>query len=332
MLCAVVHGVFSLATVRSLYIDSNIRTSSIKRLRHNHACLLGRHRYDRASGGGGGAAAADAHSTHSTTLFLFSSDQLDDPTFYGASLLWGLNLYLGFDWFLAPLGLDNDFNPATRTTVALGRLLAGRGLNAAFTKPIVDTDGERPELGTRIGTGANSAYAVAVLENGENDSDWLTDREAGLSSTPPWYLRVVVLLFYVLLGVAVTSVTDRESFLTAAVFFVISCVYEIGRPTLPTREEALADAKLERAVADFVEKRVLIYGEESSSPVRMDEAVNERELVKAFRDDMGREVEEFPDFQIELLFRSYGTGRSLAGYVKGLRLLKKEKAAIVREE
>lgn len=91
-----------------------------------------------------------------------------DGAAIAGSLLWGLNLYFGFDWLLAPVGLDNDFNPATRTTVALGRLLAGRGL-AAAAAPIVDTDGERPELGTRIGTGANLACAAAADLTPPND-------------------------------------------------------------------------------------------------------------------------------------------------------------------
>ena len=47
---------------------------------------------------------------------------LNFATFGG--LAWALNLYLGFDWLLAPLGLENDFRPGDRATVALGRALA----------------------------------------------------------------------------------------------------------------------------------------------------------------------------------------------------------------
>lgn len=339
LLCAA-RGVFPLVSIRPLHSVSKAALP-ITHNNNNNKCPEGRFgnhnvpndpfnvRRKNNNNHNGVVVLSMVPNDESMTTSLLTSALLNDATssvdltFAGASLLWALNFYFGFDWLLAPLGLDNDFNPATRTTVALGRLLAGRGF-ADAAKPIMDTDGERPELGTRIGTGANSAYLVAIEEQDGSEQDWLTDREAGLSSTPPWYLRLAVISIYVLLGVLVTIVTDRESVLTAAVLVVIACVYEIGRPTLPTRAEALLDAKLDRAVANFCEERVLIYGEDSS--VRIDEAVNERELVKAFRIDTGYVESEFPDFQIELLFRSYGTGRSLAGYIKGLRLVKKQNA------
>ena len=51
-------------------------------------------------------------------LAAYGGDGGVDVAAVAGSALWGVNLYFGFDWLLAPLGLDNDFNPATRTTVA----------------------------------------------------------------------------------------------------------------------------------------------------------------------------------------------------------------------
>ena len=88
------------------------------------------------------------------------------------------------------------------------------------------------------------------------------------------------------------------------------------------------DAKLDLAVKEFIKERVLLYGQDDvpngASPVRRDEATNERELVAAFRGEMPEELSSISDFQIEIRMRSYGNGRSNSGFIKGLRLLPKK--------
>ena len=101
-------------------------------------------------------------------------------------------------------------------------------------------------------------------------------------------------------------------------------VYEIGRPALPTRAEALLDAELDAAVAAFAAARLVRFGDEvadGAAPVRQDETVNEREIVRAFRGDKGYSAAEVADTQIEMRLRGYGTGRTNAGFIKGLRLI-----------
>lgn len=264
-----------------------------------------------------------------------------DPSFLGGSLLWGLNFYYGFDWILAPLGtnLDSDFNPAYRTATFLGNVLAGRPLEAAVKEAagsILVDDGERPEMGSRIGSGANAGFAAAGAVAGDDEaavedgpSDWLSDRAAGLRSSAPLPLRLAVVLIYGIVGAL--AMTIAGSFQTAAVLAVPALVYEIGRPSLPTREEAILDAKLDEAVAKFAEEQMLMYGQEflpeGVAPVRRDEATNERELVGVFRKglrglDAALLDRDVSDFQIEMRMREYGTGRTEAGYIKGVRLLR----------
>lgn len=111
---------------------------------------------------------------------------------------------------------------------------------------------------------------------------------------------------------------------TSAVLAFAASVYEIGRPALPTREEALADARLDAAVAAFAATRLAQVGGdvgEGVAPVRVDETVNEREVVRAFRESEGNGAADVSDFQIEMRLRAYGNGRSNAGFIKGLRLL-----------
>lgn len=257
-----------------------------------------------------------------------------DPYFLGGSFLWGLNFYYGFDWLLAPLGtgLDSDFNPAYRTATFVGSLLAGKSPAEALEAsggPITDEEGDRPELGSRIGSGANVGYTTAVA-NSETDTDWLSDREAGLRSSPPLPLQLLVALAYGLVGVLVMTVTD--SLQTAAVLSIPAAVYEIGRPSLPTREEAILDAQLDQAVTTFCNERLMVYGQEivpdGVAPVKRDEATNERELVAVFKREL--ELQQSPlwqnqdlsDVQIEMRFRELGTGRSEGGYIKGIRLLR----------
>ena len=276
-------------------------------------------------------AGVGARAGASTALAAYGDGGVDFAAAAG-SVLWGINLYFGFDWLLAPLGLDNDFNPATRTTVALGRLLAGRGLQAAAA-PIIDTDGERPELGTRIGTGANLAYAVDVNDAGSGGGgggapDWLAERELGLRSEPPLPLRLAVGALYLALGAAAQAVVGAGDAAiaaqTGAVLAFAAGVYEIGRPALPTRAEALLDAELDAAVAAFAATRLVRFGDavaDGVAPVRQDETVNEREIVRAFRGDKGYSAAEVADTQIEMRLRGYGTGRTNAGFIKGLRLI-----------
>lgn len=265
----------------------------------------------------------------SSSLQLGPSD-VTDPSFLAGSVLWGLNFYYGFDWLLAPLGtgLDSDFNPAYRTSTFVGSLLEGKSFGDALEAsngPITDQEGDRPEMGSRIGTGANVGYITDVTDE---DSDWLKDREAGLRSSAPLVLQLGVLFFYGLVGVLVMGLT--ESLQTAGVLAIPALVYEIGRPSLPTREEAILDSKLDKAVESFVEQRVLVYGSEveGMAPVKRDEATNERELVANFKRDLlqsktnNLDLQDLSDFQIEMRFRELGTGRSEGGYIKGLRLLK----------
>lgn len=268
-----------------------------------------------------------------TRLRLSQVDLLLDPSYLGGSFLWALNFYYGFDWILAPLGTgwDSDFNPSYRTATFLGSLLAGKSLSEAYeaSGSIVDEDGERPEMGSRIGSGANVGYATAALEN-DDQGDWLSDREAGLRSSAPLFLRLGVAVLYGIFGLLAMALA--ESLQTAAVLLIPALVYEIGRPSLPTREEAIFDAKLDQAVADFCAENVLVYGQEivpdsSLAPVRRDEATNERELVSVFRRKvLAREGslqnQDISDFQIEMRFRELGTGRSEGGFIKGLRLLR----------
>ena len=215
-------------------------------------------------------------------------------------------------------GLDSDFSPATRTATLIGRLVRGDSIEEA-TKPDERLDFE---MGTRMGSGANADYVVSIPENG----DWLDDRSAGLRSSAPFPIQLSVLLLYSLVGMAMQSITG--SLLTGAVLCIPALVYEIGRPSLPTREEAAMDAKLDLAVKEFIKERVLLYGQDDvpngASPVRRDEATNERELVAAFRGEMPEELSSISDFQIEIRMRSYGNGRSNSGFIKGLRLLPKK--------
>ena len=262
-----------------------------------------------------------------------------DPSYLGGSFLWSLNFYFGFDWLLAPLGagLDSDFNPAYRTATFLGSLQAGKSPGEAYeaTKNIVDEDGERPEMGSRLGSGANVGY-VTEIGNSDDDgnaaaageSDWLSDREAGLRSSAPLPLQLVVAVFYAIVGLVAMALLD--SLTTAVVLSIPALVYEIGRPSLPTREEAIFDAKLDRAVTAFAGENMLLYGQEilpeGVAPVRRDEATNERELVSVFRrkhmQRAGLQDRDVSDFQIEMRFREMGTGRSEGGYIKGVRLLR----------
>lgn len=265
-----------------------------------------------------------------TARKLGAGDWLTDPEFVAGSFLWGLDFYYGFDWVLAPLGtgLDSDFNPAYRTATFFGRVFAGKSpIDAIQNLDIVGEDGDRPEMGSRIGSGANAAYVVAVENEEVEGADWLSDREAGLRSSAPVPLRVLVAALYAPVGVLAMSATD--SLQTAAVLAIPALVYEIGRPSLPTREEAVLDAQLEAAVARFAGRNVLVYGQErlpdGVAPVKRDEAVNERELVNVFRRQLppSSGVAGLSDFQVEMRFRELGTGRSEAGYIKGVRLLRK---------
>lgn len=255
-----------------------------------------------------------------------------DAGFVGGSLLWGVNIYLGIDWLLAPLGvgLDSDFNPATRATTFLGKLTSGVGLDEALKGSQVLQDGERPEMGSRVGIGANVGYSVAGLE-GMADDDWLAQRDAGLAAPAPLLLQSVVIFSFAVLGVILQSITNSPT--TAGVLVIPALIYEIGRPSLPTKEEALLDLKIDNAVESFVNSSLLLYGQEPPeglSPVKQAEATNERELVGAFRRKMQKEEgsdresiknTDVSDFQIEMRMRSYGSGRSEAGYIKGIRLL-----------
>ncbi len=279
-------------------------------------------------------------SSPSPTSLKFSFDEIE-PAFIGGSFLWGLNLYYGFDWILAPLGtgLDSDFNAAYRTATFLGKVLAGESpLDAAtgqLSLTIVDDEGDRPEMGSRIGSGANVGYAVAVENNEVEGADWLSDREAGLRSSAPFPLQFSVAVLYIAFGILAMSIT--ESVQTAAVLAIPALVYEIGRPSLPTREEAIFDSKLDAAVSQFAKEYMVVYGEaqgnlpDGVSPVRRDEATNERELVNIFRQkqlqrsDSPLQNQDVSDFQIEMRMRDYGTGRSEAGYIKGIRLLRERK-------
>mmetsp|Transcript_45750 Transcript_45750/g.89405 ORF Transcript_45750/g.89405 Transcript_45750/m.89405 type:complete len:313 (+) Transcript_45750:156-1094(+) len=269
-----------------------------------------------------------------TPVKLSPNDLLPDPSYLGGSFLWTLNFYYGFDWLLAPLGtgLDSDFNPAYRTATFFGSILAGSSPGDALSDsngPITGEDGDRPEMGSRIGSGANAGYATSVGDGGAGDSDWLSDRRAGLRSPAPFLLRVAVAVAYGVIGSAAMAAVDSVQ--TAAVLVIPALVYEIGRPSLPTREEAVADAALDGAVAAFAGERVLLYGQENlpdgAAPVRRDEATNERRLVAVFRkellqkNDFPPEIQDVSDFQIEMKFREMGTGRSEAGFIKGVRLL-----------
>ena len=270
------------------------------------------------------------------TPLQLSPNGLVDPSFVAGSFAWGLNFYFGFDWLLAPLGtgLDSDFNPAYRTATLVGSLLGGKSFEEALKAsngPITDDEGDRPEMGSRIGSGANVGY---VTEVDENETDWLKDREAGLRSSAPIVLQLGVLLAYILVGALAMGITG--SLQTGFVLAIPALVYEIGRPSLPTREEALLDSKLDQAVEAFACERILVYGQEtipeSVAPVRRDEATNERELVAVFKRDLQNnnnqlqnnsslDLNDLSDFQIEMRFRELGTGRSEGGFIKGLRLL-----------
>ncbi|CAJ1923411.1 unnamed protein product [Cylindrotheca closterium] len=254
-----------------------------------------------------------------------------DAGFIGGSVLWAMNGYLGIDWLLAPIGvgLDSDFNPATRATTFFGKISSGAPLDEAMKESQVVQDGERPEMGSRVGTGANVGYTVEGLAKMGGD-DWLAQRDAGLSASAPPPLQLAVTLLFVVLGVALQSVTHSTT--TAGVLVIPAMIYEIGRPSLPTREEALLDVKIDNAVESFVESSVLLYGQEPPqgvAAVKQSEATNERELVTAFRRKMQEKVGDIgdsisnadvSDFQIEMRMRSYGSGRSTGGFIKGIRL------------
>jgi len=270
-----------------------------------------------------------------TVAKLSPNDLLLDPAYIGGSFLWALDFYYGFDWLLAPLGtgLDSDFNPAYRTATFFGSILAGNSPGEAFAEssgPIMDDEGDRPEMGSRIGSGANVGYVTAVENDDIEGADWLSDRKAGLRSSAPLPLQVFVAALYAVVGLLAMAVTDSVQ--TAAVLAIPALVYEIGRPSLPNREEAIFDAKLDKAVTAFASERMLVYGQEilpeGVTPVKRDEATNEREIVNVFRreilerQDAPFQNSDVSDFQIEMRFREIGTGRSEAGFIKGIRLLR----------
>ena len=274
------------------------------------------------------------------------------------SLVWGLDLYLGVDWMLAPFGTgwESDFNPATRTASFLGKLFSGRSLRKSFqeeiTKNIVDKDGNLMEfeMGSRLGSGANVGYTtttttMAAADTSNTDTTtavdttttppaWLVDRDDGLRSSAPVSIQVLVILLYGFVGCLLANIFD-DSLQTAAVLVIPALVYEIGRPQLPTREEALLDTQLDTAIAFFSQTWMLRYDDndtitkEGLPPVRRDEATNERELVTAFRKRTAgvfANKQDYSDFQIEMRFRELGSARSEGGYIKGVRLLRRPRS------
>merc|ERR1711884_711246 len=73
--------------------------------------------------------------------------------------------------------------------------------------PILVEDGDRPEMGSRIGSGANVGYVTAVENNEIDGADWLTDREVGLRSSAPLPLQLLVVLLYLIVGFLAMAVT-----------------------------------------------------------------------------------------------------------------------------
>ena len=306
------------------------------------------------------AIAARSGVTKTKTERQFRPNAVVDLEAVFRSVVWGLDLYLGVDWMLAPFGTgwESDFNPATRTASFLGKLFSGRSFRKSFqeeiTKNIVDKDGNRMEfeMGSRLGSGANIGYTTTTTTAAADTSNtntttavdttttppaWLVDRDDGLRSSAPVSIQVLVLLLYGFAGSLLANMFE-DSLQTAAVFVIPALVYEIGRPQLPTREEALLDTQLDTAIASFSQTWMQRYDDNDTTtntnseglpPVRRDEATNERELVTAFRNRTAgvfANKQDYSDFQIEMRFRELGTARSEGGYIKGVRLLRRPRS------
>ena len=110
----------------------------------------------------------------------------------------------------------------------------------------------------RLGSGSNVGYVTAVENNAVNGADWLSDREAGLRATVPLLLQLLVTGLYGTVGLL--AMTAEDSVKTAAVSTIWALVYEVGRPTLPKREEAVRNDQLNVAVDTFAAERILVCG------------------------------------------------------------------------
>ena len=155
---------------------------------------------------------------------------------FGAALL-AVGLYLGPDFLLAPIGLAANARVGYRMEAAVGRALTP-------------------------------------------NQPWLADRADGLASDAPPLVRLFTAALFVVAGVLVERIISTLGSDTAVFYLgASSCVwgglYEVARPTLPTREVAERDAMRKGEFRRFVEARFVVGGPSTSC--------HESEVARAFR-------------------------------------------------
>ena len=69
-----------------------------------------------------------------------------------------------------------------------------------------------PEIGSRLGSGANGGYLTAVENSAVDGDDWLLDWEAGLRAFAPIQLQLLVAGLYGTVGLlAMTAVYSAQT-------------------------------------------------------------------------------------------------------------------------
>ena len=218
----------------------------------------------------------------------FESPELISPEVLDAAtaLFFGIVLYLGPDVWLAALGLESGVRPGRSTELALGEVFKAEA--------------------------------------------FVTDAREGYAAEPPISVRLVTAGVYMVFGVAMTKVLTLAFDDLGFVFALACCgviagaVFEVGRPTTPTRSEAQAMLRLKLAFKDFASSRLRRTG----SP---QDTVHKTEIVSAFRRASPRyrssDASGVSDIAIENIARRWllknpipGNLITPAGFYKGLLL------------
>ena len=138
---------------------------------------------------------------------------------FGTGALLAYAIYLGPDWILAPLGWETNIGRGRAATDVLGQVIA-------------------PE------------------------SEFARERKAGFDAAAPVTVLGAAALLFLCLGFgAEAALCDALGSSTTFVGAWATCaciagsVYEVGRPVTLNREEAMEEATLEEAFADFAERR-----------------------------------------------------------------------------
>ena len=76
-------------------------------------------------------------------------------------------------------------------------------------------DGNRPEMGSPLGSGVNIEYVTAVENNAVNGANWLSDRKTKLRASTPLPLQLLVAGLYGTVGVLAMTVYTESTAVTA---------------------------------------------------------------------------------------------------------------------